>query len=96
MNNRDLYRNTFSRVHASGEITMEDIMNRKKKTPRASRRLVMVFAMVILVLVMGITVNAATGGAIANYFDKLLGVCRTRGISTSLQTIRPPFVIRHF
>ena len=57
MNNRDLYRNTFSRVHASGEMTMEGIMNRKKKTPRASRRLVTVFAMVILVLAMGITVN---------------------------------------
>ena len=81
MNNRDLYRNTFSRVHASGEMTMEDIMNRKKKTPRASRRLVMVFAMMILVLAMGITVNAATGGAIANYFDKLLGVDQTMQIT---------------
>ena len=68
MNNRDLYRNTFSRVHASGKMTMEDIMNRKKKTPRASRRIVAVFAMAILILAMGITVNAATGGAIANYF----------------------------
>ena len=81
MNNRDLYRNTFSRVHASGEMTMEGIMNRKKKTPRASRRLVTVFAMVILVLAMGITVNAATGGAIANYFDKLLGVEQTMQIT---------------
>jgi len=81
MNNRDLYRNTFSRVHASGEMTMEDIMNRKKKTPRASRRLVTVFAMVILVLAMGITVNVATGGAIANYFDKLLGVDQTMQIT---------------
>ena len=81
MNNRDLYRNTFSRVHASGEITMEDIMNKKKKVPRASRRLVPVFAMLILVLAMGITVNAATGGAIANYFDKLLGVDQTMQIT---------------
>lgn len=81
MNNRDLYRNTFSRVHASGEKTMEDIMNRKKKTPRISRRLVTVFAMVILVLAMGITVNAATGGAIASYFDKLLGVDQTMQIT---------------
>ena len=62
-------------------MTMEDIMNRKKKTPRASRRLVTVFAMVILVLAMGITVNAATGGAIANYFDKLLGVEQTMQIT---------------
>ena len=77
MNNRDLYRNTFSRDHASGKKTMEDIMNRKKKTPRASRRIVAVFAMAILILAMGITVNAATGGAIANYFDKLLGVEQT-------------------
>lgn len=81
MNNRDLYRNTFSRVHASGEMTMEDIMNRKKKTPRASRRLVTVLAMVILVLAMGITVNAATDGAIASYFDKLLGVDQTMQIT---------------
>jgi hypothetical protein len=81
MNNRDLYRSTFSRVHASGGMTMEDIMNRKKKTPRASRRLVTVFAMVILVLAMGITVNAATGGAIASYFDKLLGIEQTMQIT---------------
>lgn len=74
MNNGDLYRNTFSRVHASDDLTMEDIMNKKKKTLRASRRLVTVFAMVILTLAMGITVNAASGGTIANYFDKLLGV----------------------
>ena len=73
MNNRDLYRNTFSRVHASGKMTMEDIMNRKKKTPRASRRLVAVFAMAILILAMGITVNAATGGEISHYFGDLLG-----------------------
>ena len=35
----------------------------------------------ILVLAMGITVNAATGGAIANYFDKLLGVEQTMQIT---------------
>ena len=56
-------------------------MNRKKKTPRTSRRLVTVFSMVILVLVMGLTVNAATGGGIANYFDKLLGVDQTMQIT---------------
>ena len=74
MNNKDLYRNTFSRVHASGEMTMEDIMNRKKKTPRVSRRLASLCAGLILILAMAVSVNAVSGGAISNYFDDLLGV----------------------
>ena len=33
MNNRELYRNTFSKVHASADMTMEDIMNTKHRCP---------------------------------------------------------------
>ena len=74
MNNRELYRNAFSKVHASEDMTMEVIMKNKKRPVRANRRFVTICAMVILVLAMGITVNAASGGAISNYFSRVLGV----------------------
>lgn len=74
MNNRDLYRKTFSQIHASSDMTMEDIMNSKRKPVRVNRRLATVCAMIVIILTMGVTANAASGGAISTYFDRMLGV----------------------
>lgn len=74
MNNRELYKKTFSHIHASTDMTMEDIMNIRRKPVRANRRLVTVCAMIVIILAMGVTANAASGGAISTYFDRMLGV----------------------
>ena len=74
MNNRELYKKTFSHIHASADMTMEDIMNSKRKPVRVNRRLLTVCAMIVVILAMGVTANAASGGAISTYFDRMLGV----------------------
>ena len=74
MNNRELYRNAFSRVRASEDMTMEVIMNRKKRPVRANRKLLTICAILIVSFAMGVTANAATGGAVSTYFERMLGV----------------------
>lgn len=73
MNNRELYRNTFSKVESSQYKTMEEIMAKKNRTFRTSRRLVTVLACIVVLLVGTVSVNAATGGLVGEYFSQLLG-----------------------
>ena len=73
MNNRDLYKGTFDKVKSSGYKTMEEIMKENKKDFKVNRRLLNVMCCVMILVIATVTVNAATGGLIGDFFDKLLG-----------------------
>lgn len=61
MNNKELYQKTFSRLHASGNLEMEDMgMNKKKfRLPKAAACFAAIF---VLTGTVGIGAYAATGG----------------------------------
>lgn len=73
MNNRELYKAVFNKVKSSEYKTMEEIMGKNKKNFRVSRRLVTVMCCILVLLAGTVTVNAATGGAVGQYFDNLFG-----------------------
>ncbi|MCQ4021946.1 MULTISPECIES: hypothetical protein [unclassified Ruminococcus] len=70
MSNKELFRQTFSELHASEDKVMEVInmkCNRKTKHFH-SKRLIAVAACVGTILIAGVVANAATDGAIVDSF----------------------------
>lgn len=72
MNNRELYRETFSKVQTSSINSMEEIMNNKKPV-RYNKKPLITFVMMIMLVLGTVSVNAATGGAVSEYFHNLIG-----------------------
>ncbi len=64
MNNKELYKNTFSQIHASNEKVTEVIKmsETKKKRKLVSKKLIAIAACVACVASAGIVANAATDG----------------------------------
>lgn len=73
MNNRERYKEVFNKIESPGYKSMEKIMAKEKRHFRASRRLVTVLCLVVILLMGTVTVNAATGGLVGDYFSNLLG-----------------------
>lgn len=73
MNNRERYKEVFNKIESPGYKSMDEIMAKKQRNFRASRRLVSVLCLVGVLLVGTVTVNAATGGLVGDYFSNLLG-----------------------
>lgn len=61
MNNKELYQKTFSRLHASGNLEMEDMSMNKKKF-RLSKMAACFAAIFVLAGTVGVGAYAATGG----------------------------------
>lgn len=73
MNNRERYKEVFNKIESPGYKSIEEIMAKKQRYFRASRRLVTVLCLLVALLVGTVTVNAATGGLVGDYFSNLLG-----------------------
>lgn len=67
---RGLYREAFAPVTSSDDLTMEEIMN-KRRPHRGNRRFVVVCACILVLLLGTISVDAASGGKVGEYFDTL-------------------------
>lgn len=67
---RELYKEAFAPVTSSDNLTMEEIMS-KRKPHRRNRRLVVVTACILALLLGTISVDAASGGKVGDYFDTL-------------------------
>lgn len=70
MNNKELYKNTFSQIHASNEKVTEVIKmsETKKKRKLVSKKLIAIAACVACVASAGIVANAATDGELGKVF----------------------------
>ena len=66
MNNRQLYKTTFSKLHTDCELDWEAKTMETKKKLRCSRKLVIVSMILVLMLAMTCMANAASGGQLAN------------------------------
>lgn len=73
MNNSERYKEVFNKIEPSSYKSMEDIMAKNKRNIRANRKLVAIFCCLAILLVGTVTVNAATGGLVGEYFSQLLG-----------------------
>lgn len=61
MNNKELYQKTFSRLHASEDLELEDIIMKKKKF-RLSKMVACFIAALVLTSVLGVGAYAAVSG----------------------------------
>lgn len=70
MSNKEIYKNTFSQIHASNEKVMEVIkMSETKKTRKiVSKKLITIAACVACIASAGIVANAATDGELGKAF----------------------------
>ena len=66
MNNRQLYRTTFSKLHTDCELDWEAKAMETKKKLRCSRKLVIVSMILVLIFAMTCIANAATGGQLVD------------------------------
>lgn len=66
MNNRQLYKTTFSKLHTDCELEWEAKAMETKKKLRCSRKLVIVSMILVLMFAMTCIANAATGGQLAD------------------------------
>ena len=66
MNNRQLYRTTFSKLHTDCELDWEAKTMETKKKLRCSRKLVIVSMILVLMFAMTCIANAATGGQLVD------------------------------
>lgn len=66
MNNRQLYKSTFSKLHTDCELNWEATKMETKKRIRCSRRFIIVSLVLVLMLAMTCMVNAASGGQLMN------------------------------
>lgn len=76
MSNKELFKQTFSELHASEEKVMEVIEMKKGKKIRKfkAKKIIAVAACVGTVLTAGVVANAATDGALVEGFFTIIGV----------------------
>lgn len=72
MNNRKLYKAAFSGLHASRR-SLEEIMEAKKRPARASKRTVITVAVLVIMIIGTLTVNAISGGKVFEFFNGKVG-----------------------
>lgn len=70
MSNKEIYKNTFSQIHASNEKVMEVIKmsETKKRRKIASKKIIAIAACVACVASAGVVANAATDGELGKAF----------------------------
>lgn len=66
MNNRQLYKTTFSKLHTDCELDWEAKTMETKKKLRCGRKLVIVSMILVLMFAMTCIANAATGGQLVD------------------------------
>lgn len=89
MNNRELYKKTFSNLHASDSLDLE-VMKMKKsvKGPRCRKSLLVATMILALVFAMSCITYAATDGQIVDDIKVFFG-----GESYEVETIEHPDMI---
>ncbi len=73
MNNRELYQKTFSRLHASGDLDMEEIKMKQKTGMRCRRRVLVLAAVLTVLTAMTAMAYAVTGGQVIRDIKVFIG-----------------------
>ena len=85
MSNKELFKQTFSELHASEDKVMEAIKMKGKKNIKhfPAKKIIAIAACVGTILTTGVVANAATDGAI---MDNIIWFVNSNGEKTQLNT----------